>query len=55
MCQAFEPHVLIEDDGKSLAAALTFFPSWDQLDKDLLTPYVEGKLKRARASGRARN
>ncbi len=41
--QAFEPHVILEDDGKTLAAALTFFPSWEQLDKDLLTPYVEGE------------
>ena len=38
---AFDPSVAIEDDGKSLAAALTFYPSWDHIDPDLLTPYVE--------------
>lgn len=39
----FEPNVVVEqsEDGKSLAASLTFFPSWKQLDPDLLTPYVE--------------
>lgn len=39
--KAFEPSVFVENDGNSLAVALTFFPKWDQLDKDLLTPYVE--------------
>ncbi len=37
----FEPSVLLEENGASRALALSFFPSWEHLDKDLFTPYVE--------------
>ncbi len=37
------PVALLEKDpnSSSLAGAITFFPEWSHLDKDLITPYVE--------------
>jgi hypothetical protein len=39
----FEPLAIVEKsaNGKLLNASVTFFPIWDHLDEDLLTPYVE--------------
>ena len=37
----FEPNCVLEENGASRALALTFFPTWEHLDKDLFTPYVE--------------
>jgi von Willebrand factor A domain-containing protein 5 len=41
--KAFEPVSVVERSlaHKTLNACLTFFPTWDHLDEDLLTPYVE--------------